>query len=226
MLILKTSFQIHDLFLNQLSQLIHGEIKYISSFGKKVDLSSEYDLYDRLFLGVSKEEASFILSIQALFYQSENIPDDVNTLQAMFEGEDRKKEIEFNIAPIKQPPFKIQKIKIFGQERTLTWSDGKKTSYFNQKIPRDIGDYYFNNTILRFESSDDRYINFFVERYSMGLGFQKELQVLNDFYRVDELFMGIEFIPEAVYTNVQKIKCHYEIDENGIAKNVKGIQYF
>jgi hypothetical protein len=220
MLILKTSFQINDHILNRLSRLVHAEVKYLSSFGHPVHLTDETTFYDKLFIGISNDNISDILELDALYFYYKILGDEVSTLNILFESIGRKNHLDFKLPFSEETPFKIQKIKIYGEERTRLWGELGRNKYFNQQVDFEVGDYYFNNTILRFESFDQRFINIRPFRHKLEISFQNDLLLENEFYRVDELFPIDDPINYGVCTNIQKVKCHYEIDETGIQKNI------
>jgi hypothetical protein len=220
MLLIKTNFQINNHFLNELSNLINGEIKQVSSCGIPIDLTLSDKWLDNLFLGVLTKKKIRILAIRALFFYDENINDEVSTLSMTFE-ENNTGVKDVRDTPMSNHVSKINKIKIYGEERIRVWSELKKRDYFHQKVDIAVGDYYFNNTIIRFELSDSRQINIHAHRQGIQLSFNKNLNTENDFYLISDLSMEEDLLNDNVWSNIQRIKCQYEIDENGIKKNIK-----
>jgi len=218
MIIIKNNFQINDHFLNDLSHLINGEIKLISSCGGPVDLESSDKPYDNISIAVVSKNEHYNITIRSLFFYSENIDDEVNNLQISFGDENVSNPQDVKYAHLNKKIFEINKIKIYGEERIRIWSELKKRSYFDGKIDIEVGDYYFNNTIIRFESSDGRCVNIFAYRHVLHLDFNKILNIENDFYLVSDLKMGEDFASADVWTDIQKIKCHYEIGEKEVIK--------
>ncbi len=218
MMIIKNSFQINDHFLNDLYHLINGEIKLISSCGSPVDLESSDKSYDNISIAVVCKNEHYNITIRSLFFYSENIDDEVNNLQISFGDENVSNPQDVKYDHLNNKIFEINKIKIYGEERVRIWSEVKKRNYFGQKTDIEAGDYYFNNTIIRFESSDGRCVNIFACRHVLHLDFNKSLNIENDFYLVSDLKMGEDFASAEVWTDIQKIKCHYEIGEKGVTK--------
>ncbi len=218
MIIIKNNFQINDHFLNDLSRLINGEIKCISSCGGPVDLESSDKSYDNISIAVVCKNEHYNITIRSLFFYSENIDDEVNNLQISFGDENVSNPQEAKYAHLNNKIFEINKIKIYGEERIRIWSEVKKKDYLGSKTDIEAGDYYFNNTIIRLESSDDRYINIFAYRHMLYLNFNKSLNIENDFYLVSDLKMEEDFVNEDVWTDIQKIKCHYEIGGKEVIK--------
>ena len=216
-MIIKHNFQINDQFLNDLSHLIHGEIKLISSCGGPVDLESSDKPYDNISIAVVCKNVNYNISIRSIFFYSENIDNEINTLQISSKNVNNNPQVD-GTAPVNNKIFEISKINIYGEERIRIWSEIKKRDYFRQKVDISVGDYYFNNTIIRFESSDDRYINIFAYRDLLQLNFNKNLNIENDFYLTSDLNMEENFVDNDVWTNVQRIKHHYEIGEKEVIK--------
>jgi hypothetical protein len=217
MLTIKNNFKINDFLLNDLSRLIKGEIKHISSRANSTDLAPLDKYYEKIFITVACKDKYCTLSLQSLFIYSENIDNEINTLQISSKNANNNPQVD-GTAPVNNKIFEISKINIYGEERIRIWSEIKKRDYFRQKVDISVGDYYFNNTIIRFESSDDRYINIFAYRDLLQLNFNKNLNIENDFYLTSDLNMGENFVDNDVWTNVQRIKHHYEIGEKGVIK--------
>jgi hypothetical protein len=217
MMIIKNSFQINDHLLQDLSHLIKGEIKHLSSGDIPIDIASSDKFYDQISIAVAGKNKHCIITIRTQFFYNENIDNEVQTLQLSFDYEG----VGFpcnSPADLDKKTFEINKIKIYGEERTRIWSEIKIRDYFRKKIEMDVGDYYFSNTIVRFESSDDRYINVYAYRHMLHLTFDKNLNIEDDFYLVSDLNMEVDFSNDNVWTNVQKIKQHYEISEKEVLK--------
>lgn len=221
MLTIRTSFQINDSFLNRLSRLINGEIQHVSSVGTEVDLGSPNKYYDNLLLVVSEEGTCYKLFIRSLFFYSETIGDDVENLQISIKADSKLRSQNGEATFLGDQIFKIRKIKIYGEERIRVWSDMKKMDYFQKNVELKISDYYFNNTIIRFESFDNRFVNIFAGRDMVNIILKENLNLESDFYDISDLDMEKDFDDDGnVWSNVQRIKCHYEIDEHGIKKYV------
>jgi hypothetical protein len=219
MLIIRTSFQISDSFLTHLSQLIHKEVTYLSSYGDKIDLTADFKYYDKIFAGTMVDSVPYLLTLNTYCFYHEPIISEVNLLNIGFYSPDIGHP-DLLKTPLGQTPFKIQKIKIFGQERTSVWDQEDKARYFERNVNLDIGDYYFNILLLRLESFDGRFINFWAHNRFTGLSFEKEVNLERAFQSDDQRLKSDEFIPEKMLINIQDIKCHYEIDETGIQKNI------
>jgi|GEM_PF-5048967 hypothetical protein len=220
MFIIKTNFQINDNFLNDLSHLINGEIKYISPWAGSDPLEKADNFYNILYMFFSVKSNYLTLGISSLFFYNENISDELSTLKISFEDYKNKNIRNAQHFFFDKEVFIVNKIKIYGEERIRIWSEIKKIDYFHKKVDFAVGDYYFNNKIIRFESVDDQQVNILVHRQGLELNFDKSLNLDNDFYLVSDLNMGEDFENDKIWTNVQRIKCHYEIDENGIKKHI------
>lgn len=220
MLIIKTDFHINDYFLNDLSHLINGQIKQISSWGNSIVIDTTCEFFSNLDMLFLCENKYFKIAICPLFFYNENISDEVSTLKMSFENDDNSDVRDVGNIPFDKKGFKIIKIKIYGEERIRVWSDVKKRDYFQEKVDVAVADYYFNNKIIRFESFDNRQINIFAHQQGIEINLDKSLNIENDFYLVSDLNMDEDFIDGEVWTKVQRIKCHYEIDKDGVKKYV------
>ncbi|MBU6341645.1 MAG: hypothetical protein KGS48_09150 [Bacteroidetes bacterium] len=166
-----------------MSRLINGEIQHTSSWGNEENLFSPNKSYDNLLIFVSVEDGKcYKLLICSLFFYNENIDDEVTTLDMRVE-EDNNRISQFPEAtPSTKQAFKICKIKIYGEERLRIWSEAKKMNYFHKKSDIEVSDYYFNNTIIRLESADEKFINIFAHRSWLNSSFDKDLNLAHDLY--------------------------------------------
>ena len=215
MLTIKTDFQFNDYFLNGLLCLVDGEIRQISSWETAMNVVSLDKPCDSLLVLVSVKDKCHKLSVGSISYYNENIDDDVTTLKMSIEDCNT-----IGISSLGKQPFIIQKIQIYGEERIRVWSEIKKINYFHERVDIAIADYYFNNNIVRFESCDGRFVNIFAYRNMVNINFDENLNLERDFYLVSELDMGKELIEGEVLSNIQRIKCHYEIDGGGIRSHI------
>lgn len=87
MMIIKHNFQINDHFLNDLSHLINGKIKLISSCGSPVDLESSDKPYDNISIAVACKNVNYNISIRSIFFYSENIDNDFYLVSDLKMGE-------------------------------------------------------------------------------------------------------------------------------------------
>lgn len=221
MLVLKNDYRLSKSFLNSLSSLIGGEIRTILSQKTTSTEKMSMVYFSDISILIKKKNSFKLLSLKPFFSFSKILNDDISNISmslidiAEFPNQPLNF-MGFNINIHMSEVYVVERIKIYGEERTSKWSEERKYRFFDSEIGVDVSDYLFNILSISFECENDKSINVTVDKDWFMISFETYKNMEKSFYLKSDIYGDEDLSDEDVWSDLEVIKCHYEINRESI----------